>query len=431
MVALRNVAIVFAFVAGACGTAQPTTTPPPAVVLTDANAGFSISVPRDWSVVDGTSPSARDDYQKLAQQHPNLKPVLGALSDFSYAAFDLTDASSALPSTLIAQRNTNVSFGMGQSLGFMGYAVQVAGGTVVAYDDVPVGRYDGKRLVLETPARDGQTPAMRMTIVGVDRGTYWYSVTLIADPASAKRTDAQLAEIVSTFRLTDASVPTLPAGTLPPVVPMTMRPTASPSGFVVRGRIRSASGAVEGQVRAYRGGTAACCTQTGFASTEEDGTFELRLSAGAHRLLFIPTFSATTSAARVSSEWWNDAEDFAHAADLEVTSDRSGIDVTLRPRAKITGRVVYEPTGAPIAGFGVLTYFGPDVGNIAAWWVQTDADGRFTVQVPAGTYRLNFQKVGYLERWWDHAIDYRSATAVTVTADGTVELLHAIPAPSR
>lgn len=434
MISGRTVAIACALIAGACGTAQPTMPTTAVVQLTDESAGFSFSIPQAWTVLNGASPTVRDDLRNLVQQDPRLKGVSSTLGEFSYAAFDLTDSSSALPSTLVARRNPGegqqgATFGMAQSLGFMGYGISAAGGRVVAYEDVVIGAYDGKRLVLETPD-SGQAIGMRISIFAVDRTSWWYSLTFIADPGSGGRTDAQFADIASTFRLADSSVATVPARTMPPVVQRTATPQPTTTGFVVRGRISSSVGAVRGQVRAYLAGTSVCCHESGFVETAEDGTFALRLSAGVHRLLFIPEFTST-SVAPVASEWWKGAEDFAHATDLDVASDRSGIDVTLRPRSSISGRVVYEPTGAPIERFGVLTYFGEDITDIAAWWVYTDSDGRFTVQVPPGVYRLKFEKVGYLVRWWDHAVDYGSATAVTVTADRHAELLHAIPAASR
>ena len=110
-------------------------------------------------------------------------------------------------------------------------------------------------------------------------------------------------------------------------------------------------------------------------------------------------------------EYWADALRVEAADDvvLDAHQQRTGIDFKLDQGSRLEGRVT-DPTGQPLE----------DV-EVAAWQVDgqgegyglTNAEGSFSLIVPAGTYKVQY---GDGSQYWDGASSIEDATPVTVIA---------------
>jgi 5-hydroxyisourate hydrolase-like protein (transthyretin family) len=84
----------------------------------------------------------------------------------------------------------------------------------------------------------------------------------------------------------------------------------------------------------------------------------------------------------------------------------------------IEGHILDEASGLPLVDWVAVTAYDDASGEpVATMDVPTDADGRYEISVPAGTYRLVFDDarlMGYEGEWWQDKPDFASADPVVV-----------------
>jgi hypothetical protein len=211
---------------------------------------------------------------------------------------------------------------------------------------------------------------------------------------------------------------------------------------------------------------------TGQTTTDLDGRYRIDLPPGTHRLLFrdgrahlgwgIPPFyegiacpcTGVDGSPIEWSVWWPDKSGFTEAAPVVVNGGETtyGIDFTLREWVDpghppdwgaIEGRLFFAATGEPLPAdlrFAVTPYdsSGERLRLEVAATALTDADGRYQIELPAGTYRLRFHEsnafayegVGcpcthidgspaMYSAWWPDRSDFASADWVEIRAGET------------
>jgi hypothetical protein len=187
------------------------------------------------------------------------------------------------------------------------------------------------------------------------------------------------------------------------------------TGSVTSGATTAAVAGVT--VVAYRAEQDACCNEHGVALTDRTGRYSLSLPSGLYRIHFKPA-----PGLRLAPQWWRNDRFFHGASKLSVDGDVAGIDATLGEGQVVSGSVTYQVNDAPSRGVGVLVYesLGPgaDQGLVTHGW--TDGAGRYSVTVPAGTFRLNFvppENAPSVFQWWPAAATFDLASDVTVSGD--------------
>ena len=183
------------------------------------------------------------------------------------------------------------------------------------------------------------------------------------------------------------------------------------SANYLRGRVTDArTGApVKSRVDIFRSDRP-CCSRVDSTLTSDEH-YEIELPPGGYRVLFVP-LGANAS---VSAEWWGG--DSFDAASVITMPGGSSVDARLRQRARVAGRVTTTTTHQPIVDMTVYARFGLAGATVQTYVAvaRTDADGRYTLQLPAGTYVLEFSKVGYFGSVWRDARLTMPAATITVT----------------
>ena len=184
------------------------------------------------------------------------------------------------------------------------------------------------------------------------------------------------------------------------------------SANFLRGRVMDArTGApVKSRVDIFRSDRP-CCSRVDYTSTRDEH-YEIELPPGGYRVLFVPL----DANASVSGEWWG-GNSFEAASVITMPGHGSSVDARLRQRARVAGRVTTTTTHQPIRDMTVYARFSLAGATVQTYVAQatTDADGRYTLQLPAGTYVLEFSKIGYLGSVWRDARLTMPATTITVT----------------
>lgn len=110
---------------------------------------------------------------------------------------------------------------------------------------------------------------------------------------------------------------------------------------------------------------------------------------------------------------------FRSATRIVATSNVSGIDVTAPRAGRVTGTVRNATNGLPLPGIQVAAY---DSGGILAAVSTTGADGRYTLALAPGAYRvLAFDAtLTYVTAYTGGATSYETAVPLVVAADATV-----------
>lgn len=175
------------------------------------------------------------------------------------------------------------------------------------------------------------------------------------------------------------------------------------SGHKITGHITSdGTTAIAGaSAQVFTGGSiATCCTWVSGSSTDANGAYTVLVPDGTYRLQFLgPRSSAYIS------QWWNGgtgAARFEQASDITVSADVTR-DATLQVGRRVSGHVTDGTSG--IAGAGVSAFTGGASATCCTWVAGTGtaSDGSYSIIVPAGTYRLQFQgpRGGTsMAQWW-------------------------------
>jgi protocatechuate 3,4-dioxygenase beta subunit len=145
-------------------------------------------------------------------------------------------------------------------------------------------------------------------------------------------------------------------------------------------------------------------------STDASGRFRLaNVTAGGVKLQF---------QSNGIQQWAHDAADFEGAAEFTLAANQTlTVDESRLPTGTITG-VVTEPTGEPAWYSAVAHPVGGDFGTES--YAYPDVDGRYTLDVLPGDYRVSFGR-GATEQWAFQKADPAAATTFTVSAGQTIE----------
>ncbi|MFE6734853.1 collagen binding domain-containing protein [Microbacterium sp. NPDC057650] len=149
--------------------------------------------------------------------------------------------------------------------------------------------------------------------------------------------------------------------------------------------------------------------------TDAEGRFEVRVNPGTHTAWIVPQDRL------LIDEYWQDTRDWSQATPITVAAgeNRGGIDVQLASAGVISGTVT---TDAPIAEAYIEAWDGDEFAGVAS----VSEDGSYSLYVAPGTYTLRasgFAQFGghFVTEYYDSAFAPEDATAVTVSADGTIE----------
>jgi carboxypeptidase family protein len=203
-----------------------------------------------------------------------------------------------------------------------------------------------------------------------------------------------------------------------------------PQGLHATGTVSDGSGSpIQGVgMSAYEGGSATCCTWVASATTDANGAYDVVIPSGTYRF----RFTAPASIAFISM-WWDGASGAAHfdgATDVVVNAAISQ-NVTLSTGARVVGTITSDGT-TPVAGAFVSAFVGGNA-DCCSWAAGTAADdhGNYSLDLPTGTYRLNFsgpRSSDVLPRWYDGGSgvrDFDNAVDVVVAvgaADTSVNM---------
>jgi len=166
-----------------------------------------------------------------------------------------------------------------------------------------------------------------------------------------------------------------------------------------------------------------CCPfhDAGGAITDANGDYLAIVPAGTYKIAFYPP-----PGSHYVAELWNGKTNFDAADFLTVNADVSNIDAHLAPAVFIDGRVTDEVTGAPIQGIVAQAMLLTATCCTGIAGANSDADGRYRLIVPAGTYKLFFGQGiaarAYVAEWWDNRPSFDTADPRLVNADTVVDV---------
>lgn len=174
------------------------------------------------------------------------------------------------------------------------------------------------------------------------------------------------------------------------------------------------------------GGPTRCCTiQTG-VSTDSRGKYSAIVPAGTYRVAFFPAIGSGAAAGFYGAG----ATSFASSADVTVADvDLVGIDGILAPGHTISGTVT--SSGQALSGASVFVYLasGTCCDNYVSG-ATTDANGRYSVSLADGTYRIFFVSgpaSNPIFKWFSNASSYATATNVTLAGQNLTGIDAIIP----
>jgi hypothetical protein len=142
-----------------------------------------------------------------------------------------------------------------------------------------------------------------------------------------------------------------------------------------------------------------------------DGTYSVFVKPGTYEV----EFRSSTH----QSEWFDDQLTRAAATTVDIIAPRTDLDAALAALPQITGTVVDDDGGAPIAGVFVYARFGS--GSVAASAV-TDALGAYTMAVPPAEFVLEFdgRTQGYVREYFSDQSSLDSAALIDVRSGGQI-----------
>jgi hypothetical protein len=156
-----------------------------------------------------------------------------------------------------------------------------------------------------------------------------------------------------------------------------------------------------------------------------DGTLHATTSsdaAGSYTLLVAPgqyRIAVSDPSLTFATVFYGGANLFRLAQTLNVAGNVSGIDVTLPRGGRISGMVRDALTTLPLAGITVAAY---DPSGLAIASSTTGADGRYSIAVAPGAYRLvaSDPQLDYATSYAGGATSYETTGPVSVAADAMI-----------
>jgi len=149
------------------------------------------------------------------------------------------------------------------------------------------------------------------------------------------------------------------------------------------------------------------------AITDASGNYALVVAPGPYKIAF------SDPALTYATQFYGGTNRFGSATTVNVTSNIAGIDVTLQRGGRFTGIVRTAVTEQPLAGITVSAY---DSSGVLIESATTRADGRYSLVVAAGEYRiLAFDpQLNYATAYAGGATSYEATAPVSVGPDGVV-----------
>ncbi|MEI7056261.1 carboxypeptidase regulatory-like domain-containing protein [Nocardioides sp. CCNWLW239] len=195
-------------------------------------------------------------------------------------------------------------------------------------------------------------------------------------------------------------------------------------------------GTVTGHVESTTGEPVGGITVTGFLSNDGDwwdrsshrvvtdgnGDYTMYVQPGDYRFGFEDVnWEDRTEPALFAPVYYEGATTLEQGTTVSVgTSEASGVDAVMTAYSQITGRIT-DSNGAPIENARASAWFFDQESQ--AWdylrGANTDADGRYRLNVPEGSYKVEFSAThqGYLSEYYDNAPTLEAATEVLVGSE--------------
>ena len=149
-----------------------------------------------------------------------------------------------------------------------------------------------------------------------------------------------------------------------------------------------------------------------WASTGDTGSYAIGgLPSGTYKVQFREVNG-------YAGEWYDNKTDLNSATGVDVTAGatRAGIDAVLEQTGRICGKVT-DTDGAAIAYTEVAAC---TFASGSCFPVATDSSGGYTIDLPAGAYKVKFLGWGlYGAEWFDNKTSFAAATEIFVTAGNT------------
>lgn len=164
--------------------------------------------------------------------------------------------------------------------------------------------------------------------------------------------------------------------------------------------------------------------------TDEQGHYELDLEPGTYRF-------GVFADERYESEYYNDATRLKNATSVVVGTSAVSLDtVELELLPTVEGSIRTTSGKAVPYGYAVAVTGDEENGYSGESFAEVEADGTYSMPVPAGTYVIGFfdDEDDYEGEFWNDAQEIEDATPVTVDADGVTGIdavLTAVPTPIR
>lgn len=153
-----------------------------------------------------------------------------------------------------------------------------------------------------------------------------------------------------------------------------------------------------------------------FAETKLTGDYVLYGSPGTYRVQFVECADPCTNPT-YASEFYDDVATVTEAQSITLADNqiRPGVNAALAPGYLVSGHLT-DPVGEDVAEGRVAAYL-PD-GTTATYSATTEADGTYSMVVPAGDYRFGFtDKDGTYGEFFEDERTLATADSVSVSAD--------------
>jgi hypothetical protein len=165
------------------------------------------------------------------------------------------------------------------------------------------------------------------------------------------------------------------------------------------------------------------CSPSSWTQTNETGNYTLNAPAGSWKILFNPQ----QGNGYYLQEWYNDKSNPSNADGVLVTAGATtpNINAQLATGGAISGTV----TNASSSGIANVNVGYCDSNGYCYNWTQTDGSGNYTLNAPAGSWKILFnpqQGNGYyLQEWYNDKSNPSNADGVLVTAGATTPNINA------
>ncbi len=178
--------------------------------------------------------------------------------------------------------------------------------------------------------------------------------------------------------------------------------------------------------------------------TDADGTYTVgALVADDYKVEFNDdSISCPAGVDFYFTQWYDDKLDFSSATPVTVTDGATtpGIDAAMAEPEAIAGHIK-DAHGTSLEKICVVAKLPSDSSTSTppAGFAQTDVDGNYLIELPAGQYKVSFYDGGipcnvgkYVLQWYNDKPDFASADIVTVPAARTIFGIDAVMyEPSR